>query len=127
MWRASTQGTKLLAGGVVAAGIGVLMPWARAPFVGSISGIDTGDGQLFTLLIVGLGVLTFQRFRNPDNVTRTLRVLALVVAVAAVALTVYEIANFSNEEFLIVAGGLYVSAGGSIAAAIGAIQELKLT
>lgn len=131
-------GLILIMGGAAALVIGSFLPWikASAVFVGTItkSGVEGGDGWFLIGLAVGLVVLGWPLvIRHP--VAKGAALGLVVVAAAALALTIYELVDVSariedlkNDDAgaAVVASvgiGLFLCLAGAVAAGAGGLME----
>lgn len=117
----------VIIGGGVLLFIGLILPWASVDLGGgfseSISGLDTDDGKIMLVLalaIIGVGVVHMLKRAQWAFIA------LIVLALAALGLTIFEITDISGTDGLLGASisvgiGLWVDLIGSLAALGGVI------
>ena len=108
--------------GAVLLFVGLLLPWATLDAFGqstSVSGLDTDDGKLMLVLAIALIGVTVVYMRTSATWAA---ILSILVALAALGLTLFEIQDVSGSfEGISVGAGLWVDLIGSVLAVAGSI------
>ncbi len=107
----------LLIAGLIGLAVGAFLPWVEADvaFVGSISRIGTdGDGKITLVLAIVIAILVGSGVVGSSlRLSRTRTVWALVLAVPAMAVAVYDFIDASKSVGDLNRGGLGVASVGS--------------
>lgn len=121
IWRTrTTQLRWVYTGGVAAAVLGLLMPWAKGPFGMSVSGLETTDGKIVALMAAGAGAIAWRHITSSFADRWWIGLVLLGLAIGGVALW----DALTIESDIAVAGtGIWLDVAGGAALASGAVME----